>query len=513
MPFVLLPTRKDIMQINAPNGTALPQSTPVADTQSIVLRLAMVCCLYAIPVFAAIHCDADNDIWWHLRVGQWVVDHGTVPTTDPCSSYGHDKAWVAYSWLFEVLVYGCYQAFGLLGIIFFRVVLCLGVTAALHRFIAKREPRFLIATALAGVAILGVAMLFKERPWLFTILFSILTLDVILDLRDGKRTVMTWLLPLVFVVWANVHIQFVYGLIFLFIACVAPQLQRLLRRGPADLTAATALSPGWLHLVALSGLCLLATFVNPYHVANYRVVIEYATQPGPFTYVNELKALEFREPSDWVMLLLAAGGCYALGRRQSLSVFDVLLLVFSGWLAFRSRRDMWVLIVASLYLLTTLPRKAIAEGASFRFTFPRIAGVAAGVLVLAAATMLLRQVSNEEMKQQIAKRYPVRAAEYVAEKHLSGPLYNDFNWGGYLIWALPELPVALDGRTNLYGDERIEHFGEVWSGVPDAADDPELLAAGVVISPKNSPRAALLLRDNRFEEVYKDDIARVFVRK
>src|SRR5579862_2340341 len=114
MPLVYQPSNKEVVPVFAPTSTALPQSPPVVDTNQTLLRLAMVCCLYAIPVFATVHGDADYDVWWHMRVGQWVVEHGTVTTTDPCSSYGHDKPWAAYSWLFEVLLYGCYQGFGLL---------------------------------------------------------------------------------------------------------------------------------------------------------------------------------------------------------------------------------------------------------------------------------------------------------------------------------------------------------------------------------------------------------------
>ena len=111
-------------------------------------------------------------------------------------------------------------------------------------------------------------------------------------------------------------------------------------------------------------------------------------------------------------------------------------------------------------------------------------------------------------------KYPIKAVEHIRKEGYSGPLYNGYNWGGYLIWALPQMPVAIDGRTNLHGDQRIEHFGDVWAALPDAMDDPQLMAAGVVIAPKNSPRASLLLRDTaHFEEVYKDDLARVFVRK
>src|SRR5205814_1573988 len=116
---------------------------------------------------------------------------------------------------FEVVIYGLYQAFGLCGFIVYRTALALAVTAALHRFVAKREPRFLPVIALTGLTVLGAAMLFKERPWLVTILFSVFTLDAVLDLRDGRRGLLFWLLPPVFALWANIHIQFVYGLMLL----------------------------------------------------------------------------------------------------------------------------------------------------------------------------------------------------------------------------------------------------------------------------------------------------------
>jgi hypothetical protein len=71
--------------------------------------------------------------------------------------------------------------------------------------------------------------------------------------------------------------------------------------------------------------------------------------------------------------------------------------------------------------------------------------------------------------------------------------------------------VALDGRTNLHGDERIERFGRTWSGAPGWQDDPDLSAAGVVIAPVDSPLASLLARDGRFALDYEDELARVYV--
>src|SRR5262249_18968175 len=158
----------------------------------------------------------------------------------------------------------------------------LAVTAALHRLVARREPRFLAATLLTAAGLLPMAVLFDERPWLFTILFTTLTLDVVFDLREGRPNCLLWLLPVVYALWANLPIQFIYGLGFLALACVAPLLDRLFRRDAPSGCAATLGSPGWRRLLVLTNLCVIATLLNPYHVRVYQVVIEYATQPGPF---------------------------------------------------------------------------------------------------------------------------------------------------------------------------------------------------------------------------------------
>ncbi len=87
-----------------------------------------------------------------------------VPATDPFSSYGQDRPWVAYSWLFEVMVYGLHGAMGLAGIVLFRVALVFTVAVAIHRFVAKREPRFIVATVLVGLALLPIGCMMTERP-------------------------------------------------------------------------------------------------------------------------------------------------------------------------------------------------------------------------------------------------------------------------------------------------------------------------------------------------------------
>jgi hypothetical protein len=472
-------------------------------------RLGLWTALHVVVAVAVTRPVLDEDIWWHLRTGQWIVAQGGVPQTDPFSSYGQGRTWVAYSWLFEVLVSGLHHALGLHGIVLYRVLMSFAVIAALHRFVVKREPRFLPAFGLFSAALLALLPLLSERPWLFTILFTTWTLDVVLDLRAGRATPRVWLLPLVFLVWANVHVQFVYGLGVLLLGCLAPILDCVLGRDGV----ARVNGKAWYQLVGLSLTCLLATLVNPYHVGLYDVVFEYAAQPGPYRLIAELTALGFRDLWDWSVLGLTLGAVFALGRRPRLSAFDVLLLGATAYFSFRARRDLWFVTLAALAILTVPGRRMASLVATSRLTRRATAVLATALVVVVALTAGVRGLSRAGLERAVAQKFPVRAAAFIEERGYAGPVYNHCNWGGYLIRALPRLPVAIDGRTNLHGDERLLRTGRTWEGLSGWDDDQELSAANLVIADPGTALTAILRRDTCFEVVFEDGVAVVFLRR
>src|SRR4030095_897344 len=100
---------------------------------------------------------ADADLWWHLRTGDWIVQHHWVPYTDAFSSYGMGRPWAAYSWLFEVLVSVLYAHLGLLGLLVFVCTVTLLITWLLHKFIREAQPDVAKAILLAGIAVFAMA--------------------------------------------------------------------------------------------------------------------------------------------------------------------------------------------------------------------------------------------------------------------------------------------------------------------------------------------------------------------
>jgi hypothetical protein len=498
-------------QVTAPPAPAGRAGAGVG-REAALRRLAILVALYALPALALVQPVLDADLWWHLRTGQWIVEHGAVPTTDPFSQAGRGRSWVAYSWLFEVLVYRLHEWLGLSGILFGRVALGLAIAVLVHRMVARRERHFPAAALLAGLALVALSLLFRDRSWMFSILFYVLTLGAVLRQRAGPAPPGVWLLPLAFALWANLHVEFVVGLALLGLACAAPLIDRALgRRGP-DGHAATAFTPEWWRLVLLTAACAAATLVNPYHAGLYRVVLELPTQAGAYALLPELQALAFREPWDWAVLALLALAAFALGRRGRLDTFEVLLLAGSAYLSFRARRDLWCVVLASLAVAVGRPRP---EGPAdeFPLTAPRLLAAAAGVTLLFAALAWKYPTDEASLQSYVAGSYPAAAAAVVEERNYPGPLYNSYAWGGYLIWRLPGLPVSIDGRANLHGDARMKRAFATYEARPGWDEDPDLRAARLVVLEREAPLASVLRLDrDNFTVAYEDEVSVVFVR-
>ena len=480
--------------------------------EEAIRRVAILTILYLMPAIWILRpVIVDPDIWWHLQTGKWIVDHGTLPTTDPFSSYGEGNSWVAYSWLFEVGMYGLLQVFGETGLVLYTLVSAWSIMLVLHWIIGTRCSDFVGVCGWLAACVVALSGMFTPRPWLLTILFFAITLQVVLSLRDGKDSRAFWLLPIAYVIWANMHIQFIYGLGLLGLASVAPLIDHLAQPYTGTRPVMAWRSPQWSKLVGLTGLCAFATLVTPYHVRLYSIVVELSAQTGMWEYIKEMQAPAFRSIDDWAMLALVGIALVQLGWRRSWSSFEILFLFVAGASAFRGQRDVWFLVLAAVVVLLPIQIRETKKRWSI---VPR--GRAAPVACCVAAAVIciagFRGFSEVKIQENTGKIYPIEAASFVERQGYSGPLYNHFDWGGYLIWRLPHLKVSMDGRANVHGDDRIKQALSTWAGNPHWMEDPELNKAGVIIAQKDMALTALLHLDPRFQLAYQDETAVVFTR-
>jgi hypothetical protein len=465
-----------------------------------VRHMILLVLLYSLAAIVSAQPVIDPDIWWHLRTGQWIVQHGTVPTVDSFTWSETGRPWIAYSWLFDVVVYGLYAAAGIRGLLVYEFVLVLATLVALFHLVRLGEPRPARAVALTAVACLAMTGVFGPRSFLVSIVFFIVVLrSVLMAYRSGRARGLFLLVP-VFAVWANVHVQFVYGLVILALVTADVAVMRWSKPTASPPVALTT-------LLVVDAACVVATLMTPYHVQLYRLLFDLARQTGVYSLINELRAAQFVALHDWAVLGLAIGAAFMLRRRDQ-PRFLTLLLMIGVWVSFRSNRDAWFLVVCATAIL------APSDTSEMPATPPwlsrgRTQSVAALAAVLSFVVLLTtRSAALEAATNAI---FPEGAAAAVEERRYPGPLYNHFNWGGYLIWRLPHLPVSMDGRSNLHGDQRIVRSFRTWTGLRGWNADPELSAARLVIASIETPLASLLQRDPRFQEVYGDRLARVFI--
>jgi hypothetical protein len=479
----------------------------LADAEPNFRRLLLVSLLYLLPAFQSLLPVEDPDLWFHLRTGQWIIEHGQVPFQDPFSTYGANRPWLIYSWLFEILVYGLFKAFGLVGIVWFTAVMSLLIALALHFLVRRAKLPFLMELILLALALGGMKTLYSPRSWLFSILFFAVELNVALRVRSGGKPVLLAVLPPIFLLWANLHIQFSYGLAVLGLFTLESLIAAMRRSDVAGEKAdAIPLGP----MIATVIFCVLATLVNPYHHRLIVVVMGLATQTGAFQYIQELQPLFFRSPTDWFVLALALWTAYSLGWQKSLRILPLGLLLMAVLLSFRARRDSWVVVTVAAALISDHGAWS-AFGESFRITRARVIFVVVAVIVALGLMSRYREIDESHLLKAVERRFPVGAVAFVKQNQFSGPLYNHLDWGGYLIWSLPELPVSMDGRTNVHGDPRTIRSLSTWAGNPGWDSDPELVNARLVIAEIRRPLTSNLRRDARFRLVYEDETAAVFV--
>ena len=483
-------------------------SLPVAESGSRSARnirwaqAFVLAALFSVPALICLKLSVveDPDAWWHLRTGEWILQHCAVPRTEPFSSYGAGKPWAAYSWLFELILFQLFQRLGLVGLVVYTTGMVLAVTVALHRMIRRLQADFTIAVLLTLTASLSLFRLDSPRSWWFSVLFFTLELDLLMQARKtGKTRELLWL-PVIFALWANLHIEFVGGLLVLALALAEP----VLARRWAGLQ--TRIRPAWLGGIFIA--CVLATLANPYGWNIYRIAGDMVAQPGNPNQLGDLLALPFRSMADWGVLLLTLAAAATLARARRPAFFESLLLVSAIYVSFRSQRDLWVVVIAASAILAKELKGDDKNQLQMKASSAPFVAIVTGLTVLLGCCAM--HVDNARLSAKLAGVLPVRAVEVVKEKGWNGPLYNDYNWGGYLIWAL-RMPVSMDGRTNLYGSQRVDRSVATWSGQPDWATDPNLQKAGVVIGPVTAPLTQLLRMDSRFELAYEDKVAAVFV--
>ncbi len=350
-------------------------------------------------------------------------------------------------------------------------------------------------------------------PVFCSVLALAIELILLLEFRSRGSRWALFSLPVLFLAWANLDSHFVYGILVLLLFVAAWLAEQKLRRD--RISRIRQKEDAWLRAARrLSLLLSLATCITPYGWQPWATFWANATSAAN-VYFPDYQSLRFRAPQDYVLMLLAMAAFLSLGMRRSRDLFQIALLVLCTVAAFHAQRDAWLLVLAAVAVIANpAPQEAAnrelrATTGESRATFLVAVGIS---LVLLTAVIVARMPSRDAVLAKIAETYPVAAADYIRTNNLPRPLFNSFPWGGFLTWYLSEYPVAIDGRTDLYGPDFNIHYAKVMNFEEHYSTFAPLNEAGVILLEKNSRMAIALASVPAFKTAYSDNVAVVLVR-
>lgn len=366
----------------------------------------------------------DPDFGWHLRVGNIIRENG-IPKTDPFSYTMPSYPFVDHEWLTDVFISFSYPIIGFSGL---ALVFALLTTASLflhashfnkHLF---TTPFLLVATTLFAFA--GI------RPQIISWLFFSVLLFVTLE----NRRFQTWrfFIPPFFFLWANLHGGFPAGLVALAIIFSTNAL--IHRRIPKDMLCILFLS-------------ILATLLTPYGIRLWREIWVSASDNALRGTISEWAPMIFM-PHLTFWYYVPFSLFFIIRYRKKFTLTELLLLCTFLIAGLASRRHVPFFLILSLPL-TANALAALSDEARVKSdALPRLAKAYSVYIVLTLTVIASQLFFQYQTMRSFAEStfYPKQAIVFLQTYPSSGNLCSTYNWGGYLIWKLPEKKVCIDGR-------------------------------------------------------------------
>lgn len=383
----------------------------------------------------------DPDFWWHLKSGAVMIENRGLLQSDPFTFSGdgvvsaREAIILKGYWLWQITAYGLYSLFGFNGI-FLLNVLTIGATAGVASWQLRRQQvSYALTALLLTTGFFLVSFIYPmERPQVVSFLFAAILLGILSRVRAGGE--LGWTLPLLMVVWANLHGGFVVGdLILLCFAAGAvleyrqdlPRLRRLLF---------------WV------GVGIAASLINPNGALVFGEVFNFH-QSTLMLGVTEYQStwVKFNDGARMIAIFWLLIALYGVGAWWARRLYwpELLVALFLAYFSVSYMRNVGFFAIAMLPAIGF----SLQQGAR-RQQWQLPPFVSLLVLSLCTATLLWFAYgfwSGRQGVGPVKMIYPEKAISFLHDSGLQGKMFNSYEYGGYLLWRLaPQIKVFIDGR-------------------------------------------------------------------
>jgi len=436
-------------------------------------------CLIAIAIlyalFAGLRTVSETDLGWQMATGRYIVQHHEIPSKALYTYTAPEAKWV-YPVFSEIVFYLIFKLGGFAALSWLNAIACAVVIALL----ATSGGR--TTAALAIIAVPTIALRTMPRADLFTTVLFAALLFLLWRYHKGKQARL-WLLPLLFLFWANLHLGFAAGLALLG-GYLLLELGRSIFAEEREVALGRMIKA--LPWIAASA---VATLVNPWGVEIYRSLVlqNEAAKPSQ-DFIGEWSGVHFNElalqqffsvrdlaSGDWWILALAVLAIVVCLLRKRIG--EAILLSGAAYEAVQHLRFQAIFAILTVVIggaaLGEIAERMLSKRANltFQIAFAAIAGLFAGVRMHDIVTQRAFLQANEIAFFGVGESwwFPEKAMRFLEAEKLPGNLFHPYGFGGFLTWRVGEkYPVFGDGRYIPFGRELFLEQRALGAAAPDS---------------------------------------------
>lgn len=492
--------------------TATNQTRKRGPLAALDTHRLLIAILFVLLFAMAVRIPTDTDTWWHLRTGEYILQQRSIPLTDPFSLTRLDQPWINHSWGSQIVMTLFYRLLGgNAGLGIYTALLATGGMA--FAYLMCEGNAFLRAfVVVSGAA--AAAVFWSARPQMTTFVLSAALLYLLYLVKRRKRDYL-WLIPPMMALWVNLHGGFSIGFILLFGFIAGETLGRLFDGKNESVIAWHKIGK----VIAVTLVAGLALVLNPNTTQMWGYPFRTFGIGVLQQFIQEWASPDFHMRETWPFIFLLLGTFAAVGlSARRIDWTDLTLTCGTAFMALYAGRNISTFALVACPVLSRHLDGLLRERGLFlaRPRPPRGINLVLNwllltLVVLGAALKIAATLEPKTVAEAQAEYLPVGVAAYLNTAAPAGPMFNTYNWGGYLMFAAPQYPVFVDGRTDLYDDALLRQWLDTMNG-QNWRETFAQYGIRLVVIERDSALAGLLRGDSGWREVYTDAKATIFQR-
>lgn len=413
------------------------------------------------------------DIWWHLKTGE-LIFNGVFPTTDPYSFTAFGRPWILHEWGSELIFYFLYKNMGIPGLMLLKAFICALIFGTGFKLMLLKRVNIVISVVFTLFIIAGTVSSWTVRPHLFTNLFLVILFYIYVRFRHyADMKILRWL-PVLFLLWINLHGGFAIGFAFLGL-CISVELLCMATGAGEDPLSFPAIEK----LIIYAALSFAACFINPNTYKGVCYPLLYLGDQMPSSFITEWAPSSMANHIEFAAVALFIIVTLSLSRKK-LFYYEITLICVFTYFAFSAVRHIAIFVLVVIPIIARLWQDIFYR--LFQEIIKQFKGKALRVarkvenyfsdrllslflmenqlrfhliplLVILISALLLHIGVGKSFFGVKEEQYPITAVKFMKKSPIAGNLFNQYGWGGYIIQHLPGKKVFIDGRMDVYQKE------------------------------------------------------------